>query len=177
MCQERIFKFPYVLNQTGASNVTEEYYKDSQFVVFFNRLFSTILSGFILLFQVRLMIIVTCIILISGKFQIKSRLHRVWVLFTVEYSVSLVSIWSIETGQFYHCGFVQRQSYTACDDNEHDSDKNSSWYFWLGHCRSTLCRISHVYARQGCRRWWCWTLHHHIGCGVSCAVCGFREVV
>jgi len=51
MCQEKIFKFPYLLNETGSSNITEEYYKDSQFVVFFNRLFSTVLAGFILLFQ------------------------------------------------------------------------------------------------------------------------------
>ena len=51
MCQEKIFKFPYTSNET-VSNVTNEFYKDSQFIVFFNRLFSTILAGFILLFQV-----------------------------------------------------------------------------------------------------------------------------
>lgn len=71
LLQEKIFKKPYLLdnstsiffnssivssNLTSGANETSEFsdfehYKDSQFIIFFNRFFSALLAGFFLLFQ------------------------------------------------------------------------------------------------------------------------------
>ena len=71
LLQEKIFKKPYLLdnstfiffnsssvssNLTSGANGTSEFsdfehYKDSQFIIFFNRFFSALLAGFFLLFQ------------------------------------------------------------------------------------------------------------------------------